>query len=89
MTEGFAIKLIQEALFYIILISAPMLSVSMLVGLVISILQTATSIQEQTLSFVPKIIITMLAMIVFGTWMLKTLMEYTIRLINTFPDLIG
>jgi flagellar biosynthetic protein FliQ len=89
MTEGFAVKLIQEALFYIILISAPMLSVSMLVGLVISILQTATSIQEQTLSFVPKIIITMLAMIVFGTWMLKTLMEYTIRLINTFPDLIG
>ncbi|MEK7813832.1 MAG: flagellar biosynthesis protein FliQ, partial [Candidatus Desantisbacteria bacterium] len=89
MTEGFAVKLIQEALFYIILISAPMLSVSMLVGLVISILQTATSIQEQTLSFVPKIIITLLSIIVFGTWMLKTLMEYTIRLINTFPDLIG
>ncbi|MFH1096827.1 MAG: flagellar biosynthesis protein FliQ [Candidatus Desantisbacteria bacterium] len=89
MTEGFAIKLIQEALFYIILISAPMLGISMLVGLVISILQTATSIQEQTLSFVPKIVITLLAMIVFGSWMLKTLMEYTIRLINTFPDLIG
>lgn len=89
MTEGFAIKLIQEALFYIILISAPMLGVSMIVGLVISILQTATSIQEQTLSFVPKIIITMLSIIVFGAWMLKTLMEYTIRLINTFPDLIG
>ncbi|MBI4777452.1 flagellar biosynthesis protein FliQ [Candidatus Desantisbacteria bacterium] len=89
MTEGFAVKLIQEALFYTILVAAPMLSVSMLVGLVISILQTATSIQEQTLSFVPKMIITMLSMIVFGTWMLKTLMEYTIRLINTFPDLIG
>ncbi|OIP38429.1 EscS/YscS/HrcS family type III secretion system export apparatus protein [Candidatus Desantisbacteria bacterium CG2_30_40_21] len=89
MTEGFAIKLIQEALFYVILISAPMLGISMLVGLVISILQTATSIQEQTLSFVPKIVITLLAMIVFGSWMLKTLMEYTIRLINTFPDLMG
>ncbi|MBU0700010.1 flagellar biosynthesis protein FliQ [bacterium] len=89
MTEGFAVKLIQEALFYIILISAPMLGVSMLVGLVISILQTATSIQEQTLAFVPKIIITMLSMIVFGAWMLKTLIEYTIRLINTFPDLVG
>ncbi len=89
MTEGFAVKLVQEALFYTILISAPMLAVSMLVGLVISILQTATSIQEQTLSFVPKIIVTLLSIIVFGTWMLKTLMEYTVRLINTFPDLIG
>lgn len=89
MTEGFAIKLIQEALFYVILISAPMLGVSMLVGLLISILQTATSIQEQTLAFVPKIVITLLAIIVFGSWMMKTLMEYTIRLINTFPDLMG
>ena len=89
MTEGFAIKLIQEALFYVILVAAPMLGISMLVGLVISILQTATSIQEQTLSFVPKIVITLLTMIVFGSWMLKTLMEYTIRLINTFPDLMG
>jgi flagellar biosynthetic protein FliQ len=89
MTEGFAIKLIQEALFYTILISIPMLGVSMIVGLIVSILQTATAIQEQTLAFVPKIIATLISVIIFGAWMLKTLMEYTIRLINTFPELIG
>jgi flagellar biosynthetic protein FliQ len=66
-----------------------MLGVSMIVGLIVSILQTATAIQEQTLAFVPKIIATLISVIIFGAWMLKTLMEYTIRLINTFPELIG
>jgi flagellar biosynthetic protein FliQ len=56
MTEGFAISLIQEALFRAILIAAPMLGIGLIVGLVVSILQTATTIQEQTLTFVPKIL---------------------------------
>lgn len=89
MTEGLAIRLTQEALFYTIIIAAPMLGVSMIVGLILSILQTATSIQEQTLTFVPKIVATLLAIAVFGLWMLRTLMDYTIRLINMFPDMIG
>jgi flagellar biosynthetic protein FliQ len=89
MTEGLAIKLAQEALFYTILVSAPMLGVSLIVGLVVSIFQTATAIQEMTLTFVPKIIATLLSISIFGLWMLRTLVEYTIRLISMFPEMVG
>lgn len=89
MTDEIAIKLAQEALFYTILVSAPMLGVSLIVGLVVSIFQTATGIQEMTLSFVPKILATLLSIAIFGTWMLKTLTEYTIRLIDMFPAFRG
>jgi len=89
MTEGLAIRLVQEALFYTILVSAPMLGVSLIVGLLVSIFQTATAIQEMTLTFVPKILATLLSISIFGMWMLKTLSEFTIRLISMFPDLVG
>ncbi len=89
MTEEIVIRLIQEALFYVILVSAPMLGVSLIIGLLVSIFQTATSIQEMTLTFVPKIIATLLSISIFGLWMLKTLVEYTTRLISMFPDLVG
>ncbi|MDI6735438.1 MAG: flagellar biosynthesis protein FliQ [bacterium] len=89
MTEGLAIQLAQEALFYTILVSAPMLGISLIVGLVVSIFQTATSIQEMTITFVPKIIATLLAVSIFGLWMLRTLVEYTTRLISMFPNLVG
>jgi len=89
MSEGVVIRLAQEALFYTILVSAPMLGVSLIVGLVVSIFQTATAIQEMTLTFVPKIIATLLSISIFGLWMLKTLVEYTTRLISMFPDLVG
>lgn len=89
MTEGLAIRLVQEALFYTILVSVPMLGVSLIVGLLVSIFQTATAIQEMTLTFVPKILATLLTVSIFGMWMLKTLVEYTTRLISIFPDLVG
>lgn len=89
MTEGLAIKLVQEALFYAILVSAPMLGISLIIGLLVSIFQTATAIQEMTLTFVPKILATLLTVSIFGMWMLKTLVEYTTRLISMFPDLVG
>ncbi|MEW6609923.1 MAG: flagellar biosynthesis protein FliQ [bacterium] len=89
MSEEMVIKLVQEALFYMLLISAPMLGVSLIVGLIVSIFQTATAIQEMTLTFVPKIIATLLTISIFGLWMLKTLVEYTTRLIMMIPDLVG
>ena len=89
MTERLAIQLAQEALFYTILVSAPMLGISLIVGLVVSIFQTATSIQEMTITFVPKIIATLLAVSIFGLWMLRTLVEYTTRLFSMFPNLVG
>ena len=86
-TQGFIIGLIKEALLYVILASAPMLGLGLIVGMGISILQTATSIQDQTLSFVPKLIATLLAVAIFGSWMLRMLMDYTIKLLTMTPDL--
>jgi flagellar biosynthetic protein FliQ len=77
MTDVMVIKLIREALMTILVVSAPMLGIGMLVGLVVAIFQTTTSIQEQTLTFVPKIIAIFGAIIIFGPWIIRTLVNYT------------
>ncbi|MCU0846951.1 MAG: flagellar biosynthesis protein FliQ [Spirochaetes bacterium] len=77
MTDALIIKIMRESLMTIMIVSAPMLGVGMFVGLVVSIFQTTTSIQEQTLTFVPKIIAIFAAMIIFGSWMIRTLVNYT------------
>lgn len=74
----------QEALFLIIKVSAPVLLVSLAVGLLISIFQTVTSIQEQTLTFVPKILSIFLAIILLGHWMLNGMIDYMVRLWSDF-----
>lgn len=63
-----------------LIVSAPMLGVGMIVGLIVSIFQTTTSIQEQTLTFVPKIIAIFATIIFFGPWMIRTLVNYTTNL---------
>ncbi|HPB83160.1 MAG TPA: flagellar biosynthesis protein FliQ, partial [Spirochaetota bacterium] len=65
------------ALMVTVVVSAPVLGIGMIVGLVISIFQTTTSIQEQTLTFVPKIIAIFIAIVVFASWMIHTLVTYT------------
>ncbi len=87
MLEADVIYLVQEALLITLKIAAPILILSMIVGLLISILQTTTSIQEQTLTFVPKLVAVFLAIAFFFAYMLNTMMDYTIRvydLIQTF-----
>ena len=74
----------SEALFLIIKVSAPVLLVSLIVGLIISIFQTVTSIQEQTLTFVPKIIITFVAIAVFGHWIISEISNFMIDLWSDF-----
>ena len=64
--------------------AAPLLLVSLIVGLVISIFQTVTSIQEQTLTFVPKIICVFSALVIFGPWMMNSIVEYMVRLWSSF-----
>ena len=78
MLESEVITLVQQALVVTLKISAPILIMSMAVGLVISILQTTTSIQEQTLTFVPKLVAVFIAIAVFFAYMLGTAMDYTI-----------
>jgi flagellar biosynthetic protein FliQ len=74
----------QEALMLIIKVSAPVLIISLAVGLLISIFQTVTSIQEQTLTFVPKIISIFLAIMLLGHWMLNSMIDYMVRLWTDF-----
>ena len=74
----------QEALILIIKVSAPVLLISLAVGLLISIFQTVTSIQEQTLTFVPKIIAVFLSLMLLGHWMLNSMVEFMIELYNNF-----
>lgn len=74
----------REALFLIIKVSLPVLLVSLVIGLLISIFQTVTSIQEQTLTFVPKIICVFIALVVFGPWMMNSMVEYLTQLWSSF-----
>ena len=73
-----------QALYLIIKVSAPVLLVSLVIGLIISIFQTVTSIQEQTLTFVPKIIRVFVALMVLGNWMLNSMTEYMVELWSNF-----
>lgn len=77
MSEGQIIDLLQQAMLNVILLSAPMLVLGLIVGLAVSVFQATTQIQEQTLAFVPKIISVLVAIIVFGPWMLNRIVDYT------------
>lgn len=79
MTEQQVLSLSGHALLLIVLLSAPMLLSALVVGLIISILQATTQIQEQTLSFVPKIVATFVALLVCGTWIASTLGNFTLK----------
>ena len=83
-TQGDVITIAKEAIYTIIVSSAPLLLISLIVGLVISIFQTVTSIQEQTLTFVPKIIAVFLGIMLFGPWMLDIMSNYMTRLWTDF-----
>ncbi|MBE6081744.1 MULTISPECIES: flagellar biosynthesis protein FliQ [Tissierellales] len=88
MSEGDIIKIAQSAIRTILTASAPMLIFSLAVGLVISIFQAVTQIQESTLAFVPKIIAVLLALVIFGPWILKVLTEFTSGLLTNINSYI-
>jgi len=75
--QGTVINLAQDALKVVIYVAAPMLLISIIVGLTISIFQATTQVHEQTLTFVPKILAVLVAVVVFGPWMLRILTEFT------------
>ena len=89
MTEGQVLDVAREAIYTIIICSAPMLIISLVVGLIISIFQTVTSIQEQTLTFVPKIIAVFVGMMIFGSWIVKNLTEFVTTLWSIFSVYLG
>lgn len=89
MSEDLLVTLIKETLYLIIKVSAPMLLVSLVIGLIVSILQTVTSIQEQTLTFVPKLLGVFVVLMLFGNWIMTSIVEYTEFLFSNFGNYIS
>ncbi len=89
MTIGFAVQLLRGGVLQTLLIAAPLLLIGMVVGLIISIFQATTSIQEQTLSFVPKIAAILGALILLGPWIMASMVQFTLRLFARIPELGG
>ncbi|MBF0111561.1 MAG: flagellar biosynthesis protein FliQ [Desulfamplus sp.] len=85
MTPEFIIEFAKEAIMMTLMISMPMLMLGLIVGLIVSVFQAVTSIQEMTLSFVPKIIAVFAGLLFFAPWMLETFTEYTRRIIENIP----
>ena len=83
-----AVSIAQQAVTMALLLAAPLLLVGMIVGILISLFQAVTQIQEMTLTFVPKIFAVMLTLLFFSSWMLSKIISYTETLIGSLPDLI-
>lgn len=84
MTEDTVVNITMATVWLILKVSAPILLISLIVGLLISIFQTITSIQEQTLTFVPKFLAILLAIVVCGGWIMNSIVSYMTELCNNF-----
>jgi flagellar biosynthesis protein FliQ len=89
MTSQSVMTIGQQALELTLLVSAPLLVTALVVGLLVSIFQAATQINEMTLSFIPKLVAIFVVMVIAGPWMLQLLMDYMQRLFSDIPNLIG
>jgi flagellar biosynthetic protein FliQ len=88
MTPETTIGTVQKAIEVTMLISAPLLLSALIVGLVVSIFQAATQINEMTLSFIPKLLTMVIVMVLAGPWMTQTMMDYMTRLYTSIPHMI-
>ncbi len=89
MTPQTVLTIGQQALEIMLIISAPLLLAALLVGLLISVLQAATQINEMTLSFIPKLIAMVAVLVIAGPWMLNMMIDYIRRLFESIPTVIG
>jgi flagellar biosynthesis protein FliQ len=83
------VAILRQALELSMLAAGPVLIASLAVGLLISIFQAATQINEMTLTFIPKLVVMFLVMIILGPWTLQLLVDYVVRLISSIPTLVG
>ena len=88
MSGDMAIQIGRNALAMVMMVAAPMLILGLLVGIMVSIFQATTQIQEQTLVFIPKIIAVFVAILVFGPWMLSILVDYTREIFLNLPAMV-
>ena len=89
MTPETVIDILREALWMIVLLAAVIITPGLIIGLVVSTFQAATQINEQTLSFLPRLLITLIVIIVWGPWMLTQLLDHANALSSRIPFLIG
>ncbi|WP_028589385.1 flagellar biosynthesis protein FliQ [Paenibacillus massiliensis] len=89
MSSEFIISLAAQAVYTVLKASAPMLILGLLVGLIVSVFQATTQIQEQTLAFVPKIVAVLLALLLFGPWILSTMIDFTYGILDNLYRYIG
>ncbi len=88
MSQAVVLEIMKDALTTTLMITTPILIIALIVGLVISILQATTQIQEQTLTFVPKIVAVFVSLIIFGSFMLNTLISFTNRIFDYVSNII-
>jgi len=88
LTPEMIMTIARDTLITSMLLAAPPLGIGLLVGLIISIFQAVTQIQEQTLSFVPKIIAILVSLLVFGPWMINILTEFTVNILGNLSNVI-
>lgn len=89
MTPEYAVMIARRAMLLTLLVSSPMLGFGLIVGVVISILQAVTQVNEMTLTFVPKIIAVLLAMAIFMPWIMQIMIDFTVQIITAMPTLVG
>jgi flagellar biosynthesis protein FliQ len=89
MTTEMILRIAQESVYTILIVIAPVCGVALLVGLLVSIFQATTQIQDQTLAFVPKIVAVFLTLLFFGAWMLKMVVEFTENLLGSLSNYVG
>ena len=89
MTPELVIEVVRRSIETGVLIAAPVLTISLIAGVAVSILQATTQINDMTLVFVPKILAAMLALMLFGSWMLQTYVDFTRRMLAGLPGLLG
>jgi flagellar biosynthetic protein FliQ len=88
MENEFVVEVVSQALKVALMLSAPMLLGAMVVGILVSIFQAVTQLNEQTLSFIPKILVIVAALVIFSPWMMETMTSFTRDLFISIPELI-
>lgn len=89
MTTEMVLRLAQDSVYTILLVITPVVGVALVVGLLVSIFQATTQIQEQTLAFVPKIVAVFLSILFFGPWMLRHVVDFTQNLLGNLSQFVG
>ncbi|HWK22275.1 MAG TPA: flagellar biosynthesis protein FliQ [Ureibacillus sp.] len=89
MTQEMVIEIAEQAIWVVLIVSGPLLLIALIVGLLVSIFQATTSIQEQTLAFVPKIVAVLVAIIFFGPWMISQMTSYVTDILDNLTRYIG